>query len=380
MLHLIRLHVNNLLARFYVQRPVSFFVLLIMIGTLGHAIHTVVATDSKMTSGLGRKDARIYGSMFMTRISLFAIYFVVCIKIPLARRMLSVFVAILGVSTILYLVATVTATREAGLIIWLIATLLELLMYPIALLTPHEHRLTLNTSHLLERNQLWIILVLGESIISISTSQLTNEVEYYIVILGCFLITYLLMVFHLKSQHMIDGRAEKHVINHNAILSFVFDILQLISTGGMLVMAVGVKFAVQYANRPHLYERQHAWLLTGSLTVTLLTMNLSSLLHRERPLVIFGRPARRYAIRAIQAVISLILIPLTYTINGPRSTSGDNNDAFPNPTNSSIPDDSPSIIDSRSLLYPAALIPIIACKSVLIIIIIFCCLLVPLLI
>ena len=91
----------------------------------------------------------------------------------------------------------------------------------------------------------------------------------------------------------------------------------------MLLMAVGIKLAIQYSGDQALgtlfacmhikttmhacvslrthprcsgYKRSFAWLLTGSLGTTLITMNISRVCHKLRPLIGCGKPTGRYAI------------------------------------------------------------------------------------
>jgi len=265
-----------------------------MLGTLGHAIHSVDGTSDVggVRSGFGANDGLIFGSLFMTRIVYLALYILVCIKIPLARVMLSKYAAAFAITSIMFLVATVAENEAVRVGFWIAALVIELLMYPVALMTPHEYQLTVNTAHLLERNQLWVILILGESIISLASADHTRTIQYYIVVLSAFLITYWLLLYYMKSQHLFDERAEEHALDHSPLLAFIFDTLQLaITTGGcggggrnvepadaahvipkahysllrvfhdlpqltlpiihlstgMLIMAVGFKLAIQYA-------------------------------------------------------------------------------------------------------------------------------------
>lgn len=135
-------HTNILLTRFDLRWPVSWLVMLIMLGTLGHAIHAIYETSAGLVSGFGRNDILIFGSLLLTRVAFFVIYLFVCLRIPLARPMLSKYAAAFAISSVLFLVATVVPYMTVTVGFWIAALVLELLMYPIALMTPHEYQLT----------------------------------------------------------------------------------------------------------------------------------------------------------------------------------------------------------------------------------------------
>lgn len=105
---------------------------------------------------------------------------------------------------------------------------------------------------MMERNQLWVILILGESsefaedrrdsifynplplpqVISIATSDHTPNLRYYVAVVAAFLLTYWLFIVHLKSQNLYDTSAEQHAFEHSPWLNFIFDVLQLLITYG----------------------------------------------------------------------------------------------------------------------------------------------------
>ena len=305
-----------MLTRFLLGKALSVFVFLIMLGTLGHAIHAVEQPSAtSVESGFGENDGLIFGSLFLTRLSFLLLYIIIMLRLPLTRPMLLKYVAVFLATTLLFLTAAVCNDSTTAFVLWIVASVFELLMYPLALLTPHEFQLTVNTAHLLERNQLWVILILGESIISIASAQHARNAEYYVVVVAAFLLIYWLMKFHLKSQHLVDERAEEHALDHSPFLAFMFDTLHLIITSGMLIMAVGVKLAISYASQPEKYTRDHAWTLTVPLGITLFTMNISSLLHRTRPLLFCGRTAGRFRIMLVEALLSLTVIPLALFVD-----------------------------------------------------------------
>eukprot|EP00045_Choanoeca_perplexa_P016773 m.230725 g.230725 ORF g.230725 m.230725 type:complete len:955 (-) comp17355_c0_seq1:2691-5555(-) len=315
-------HTNLMLTRFTINRPWSILVFFIMLGTLGSAIHAVDETASSLQSGFGENDALIFGSLLMTRLSFLIVYSAICVRIPLTRPMISKYIVFFSISSMFLLAATAADNTRVSRIMWLLTLVLELSMYPLSLVsTPHEFQLTVNTAHLLERNQLWVILILGESIISIASAQHTRDADYYVTVICAFLIVYWLMRFHILSQHLFDERAEEHALDHSPLMAFVFDTLQLFITSGMLLMAVGIKLAIQYSGDQALgYKQSFAWLLTGSLGVTLITMNLSRVCHKLRPLIVCGKPTGRYAVIGAEIVLSALVIPLAIFIQDSEKT------------------------------------------------------------
>lgn len=69
-------------------------------------------------------------------------------------------------------------------------------------------------------------------VISLSSAKHTRTWEYYAVVVCAFLITYWLMLYYNKSQHLFDERAEEHALDHSPGLAFIFDTLQLGITSG----------------------------------------------------------------------------------------------------------------------------------------------------
>eukprot|EP00049_Salpingoeca_infusionum_P025771 m.21646 g.21646 ORF g.21646 m.21646 type:complete len:933 (-) comp8310_c0_seq1:632-3430(-) len=308
-------HTNILLTRFDIRRPFSWLLFVVMLATLGHAIHAIDESPTGLISGFGLNDGVIFGSLSLCRLCFIITYGAVCWKIKLARPMISKYIMIFALSALLMLVAAVVPSRSAAIATWCAALFLELIMYPIALLTPHEYQLTVGTAHILERNQLWAVLILGESIIGIITAPHTRSVEYYTVVVLAFLCVYWLMIYYNKTQHLIDEKAEEHAIDHSPILAFMFDALQLIITSAMLVFAVGLKTSIQYAGFGGKYKQLYAWVLTGSLGVTMFALNTSSLLHKMRPLLFCGKPTGRLLILTGQAILSMAIIPLALFVH-----------------------------------------------------------------
>jgi hypothetical protein len=56
-------------------------------------------------------------------------------------------------------------------------------------------------------------------------------------------------------QHLFDERAEEHALDHSPLMAFFFDLFQLIITSGMLIMAVGIKLAIEYSGSDFRGER-----------------------------------------------------------------------------------------------------------------------------
>lgn len=65
-------------------------------------------------------------------------------------------------------------------------------------------RLPINVEHNIERNELWVILILGETVIqlvSVKPAELTQlTFEYYAVVAVCFSMAYLLLQIYIKGQ------------------------------------------------------------------------------------------------------------------------------------------------------------------------------------
>lgn len=114
-----------------------------MLGSLGNVIHSVVVNDDgTVSAGFNSSGGYVYGSLLLTRLSFFVLYLAICIMFPVTRPMLSKYVLVFGISCTLLLIATTPVPVHVATANWIAALSVEVLMYPLALITPHEHQLT----------------------------------------------------------------------------------------------------------------------------------------------------------------------------------------------------------------------------------------------
>eukprot|EP00050_Salpingoeca_kvevrii_P017150 m.62213 g.62213 ORF g.62213 m.62213 type:complete len:529 (+) comp7391_c0_seq1:197-1783(+) len=309
-------HVNMLLTRFHLPRAWTVALFIIMLGSLGIAIHAVDESqaadkcDKAHLSGFDTNQLGIFFSILVTRVTLCAVYIMIAVQIPLAR-MVRFYVVALAISSV-FVLACAFIDLGIAYTLWSIALVMELLMYAVALhMTPKHFRMSVNMEHALERNQLWVILILGEGILSLVGAPHKGGfgVEYYFCEIFSFVIVYLLMKIHTRSQLEYDVTADEHALESSAAWGVAFDATQLLITAGMLGMAVGLKLAISHSQDDD-YSVSEAKLLTLSLGFTLLSMNAARATHKFAPQIIFGSPLGRHYVWGAHVALSAAIMPL----------------------------------------------------------------------
>eukprot|EP00051_Salpingoeca_urceolata_P023041 m.386716 g.386716 ORF g.386716 m.386716 type:complete len:569 (+) comp20056_c2_seq1:331-2037(+) len=309
-------HTNMLLTRFHLPKRWKAGLFLVMLGTLGVGVHSV---DDRLTTGDNHGfDVHLLGlflSILMTRVALLATYTLICWQVPLARPMISKYVFCLAVSSVLAIAAAASGSAQVAVIIWSIACALEMLMYPLGLLTPKVYRMTVNMEHALERTQLWVILVLGEAVIALVSSSHGGDFGasyYWTTILG-FLIVFCVLKIHIRSQLEYDVTADEHALEESAAWAVLFDLSQLMITAGMVGLAVGLKLAVLHSG-DHKYKRSYALMLTCSLGYTLVWMNIARACHKFADYELFGTKWGRHIVWGFHTVLSFVIMPLGFAV------------------------------------------------------------------
>ena len=105
--------------------------------------------------------------------------------------------------------------------LWAIAIAAELLMY-VAVAASPQRRVALNIWHSIERNMLWVVLILGESLISIVLPSLDCQCEagHYVVLFLAFTLVYHLFKMYAHVQPASSGR-DRHVLQGRYVCACV---------------------------------------------------------------------------------------------------------------------------------------------------------------
>lgn len=210
---------------------------------------------------------------------------------------------------------------------WILVTI-EIFMYYICdwLTNPHE-LLSLDADHLIERNELWAILIIGESIISLVTTKrpevtsfqfmdVANTISadavdgdggsasrfYLSLLLSMTLVSLMIFLFmaSLPIKHESEFPFDVHAFNvpGSQIRGFLYNTCNLFCSLGFFGMGTGLKFVAYFSDKPCMYEFDHAILLTGACGLSIVTLNLARLTHQPghgyhqcgrlaRPIIVF---------------------------------------------------------------------------------------------
>ena len=207
-----------------------------------------------------------------------------------ARRMSSVYVASLSFIVMLLVIAAAVDQRDVYSGISCIVVCMEIAMYAMALiLTPIELRLPIDVSHNIERAELWAILVIGETMISLvhgaEEKYVYADWGYFLNAILCFCINYMLLEIYLRSQppeeHNGKPEMDSHAMDISLFRSILFDVSQAVVTAGLFSYGVAVKFVMKYGhyNDGSKYHQDYAWMFAFGVALSLFTMTLSRYIH-----------------------------------------------------------------------------------------------------
>jgi low temperature requirement protein LtrA len=257
------LHTNLLLTRFHMRRTRAVVVFCIILTSLLVAIH---AAGDGVTAVTTQGDREKILTVYLILMSNRAIFLVAYVSIFFVRKetrpMLLRYIIGLTASCILLTIGGVINVESTSVYFAVGAILAELLMYPFALSIKEADKLAVNNEHLLERNHLWVILILGESIISLITTEHESfEDQFYTIeILGLTLVYFILLI-HTKSKVFLR---DVHGIEYRAVPYFLTNLSLLIMTSGLLGVGVSLKLMVLHSADGE-YSRTYAFLHTGAL-------------------------------------------------------------------------------------------------------------------
>ena len=166
-----------------------------------------------------------------------------------------------------------------------LALAVELLMEPVAFLVlPASSILPIDVHHNIERAELWAIVVIGESFLSlVHGSESYFEITFGFltsVALG-FSIVFCLMTIYSKSSPEEHTELDSHAYDVSRFGSIFFDKFQLLTTLGLFGTGVGLKFVCKFGHYKEgkKYTATHAFLLTSSVAIALLGATLIRLCH-----------------------------------------------------------------------------------------------------
>eukprot|EP00730_Choanoeca_flexa_P002385 TRINITY_DN11030_c0_g1_i3.p1 TRINITY_DN11030_c0_g1~~TRINITY_DN11030_c0_g1_i3.p1 ORF type:complete len:968 (+),score=195.47 TRINITY_DN11030_c0_g1_i3:165-3068(+) len=312
------LHVTFLFSRFTLPSPWKVLEVLLLLGTLGLALHMVEFSSSKYhvpgalldaDNPLDLDDGRhgtnidvvhaegtfrigLSVSVILTRLAIIGVYILTAIFAPKARALSKTYVAGFCLALMLWLTAAVWSSQsEASAAVptfWGIAMVAELLIYPLAALK-EANRISLNIWHVMERQMLWVIVILGESLISIVLPELPCEcdTEVYVVIALSLLLVYNIFRSYINVQPDHET-GDLHALQGSFLVGWLWCVWLGMATFAAFLLGVGTKLVVIHANDGQ-YIRSYAWLLCGSFFLIKLFLSLARLCHNwTGPVMLWG--------------------------------------------------------------------------------------------
>eukprot|EP00049_Salpingoeca_infusionum_P008951 m.148544 g.148544 ORF g.148544 m.148544 type:complete len:1484 (+) comp14187_c0_seq2:78-4529(+) len=201
-----------------------------------------------------------------------------------ARAMALIYTIAMALSIILFGISFYTYKNNGwGLeqlaYLWVPALSIELLMYPLAGLVKAA-RVRLNILHHIERHSLWVVLILGESLISmvIPILSCTCEEQSYISILFNIILVYNIYQMYMDVQPSLPD--EPHALHgrFSMLTGWLWCILHCFLTFNIFLIGVGTKLLVAHVI-DNQYDSAYASLLCYSFFATTICLALQRCTH-----------------------------------------------------------------------------------------------------
>eukprot|EP00035_Acanthoeca_spectabilis_P010967 m.193378 g.193378 ORF g.193378 m.193378 type:complete len:622 (+) comp15183_c0_seq2:72-1937(+) len=276
---------------------------------------------------------RAFFIAFVTnRMVLLTMYCKIMIDIPSTRDQVRIHIAMLGASVLAAIAGIAADKKAAGLSVSIIILLIEYALYPLAHVLVHETKqLQTDVHHFNERIELWSILILGESIISLvvfppEIGQHDNEL--YVTELLAFLVVYLLLQIQTLTQPTaLEADFDEHALDLSFTNACLYGFLTVPLTFGIFLFGTGLKLMVTYGlgyENAKKWDTQHAWVMTGGLALGLLFTVFRQMTH-EWGHNVFNRWWGRPLIYTVKICISVGLAPLAVLVESSKvkDSSGD---------------------------------------------------------
>lgn len=313
-------HSNMLLTRFRIRSIWYFNLLGVMLGVLLLSICAVREDPKSHKTKSGTlKLAATVGMVAILRFLFLTEYIFIVAFNPTARPLIKKYIAALFCSCAL-LVAAVLLNDEVSIaVLWSIALVVEIVMYPMADLTNcgsgarrKESTLPIEVEHNVERNGLWVVLILGESVISLSgaTYAAYDDLNYIGTVCLGFLCVFMMLNLYMHSQPEHECGMDTHACDIGVLNSLVFNLAHLGITLGLFGMGIGLKFMVYYAApdyKDHAFDRDHAFLFCTGVSFALFWLNVARGSHKWAQ---YGELSRDF-IWAIHVLVSLAIAPVS---------------------------------------------------------------------
>lgn len=269
----------------------------------------------------------------VSRLQYLVIYVAGVVYNKQARRMIFWYILNLALAVVLIAATIAIDDRAAFIGVAILVLMVELAMYSSAIVfTKPSDRLPIDVHHNIERAELWAILVLGESMMSLvhgaGSYYRYGDADFFVNTVVAFSINFILLKLYSASQpdpaqHNGDAGLDTHALDLSLFHSIFFDMSQAVVTAMLFVYGVACKFVVKYGHYKDgsKYSRDHAYLFSLGTGLSLLFIALSRHTHEWSDYTIWGPVTRRrlWNVHILMAVV-IMTLPL-YTIDSSYDAS-----------------------------------------------------------
>ena len=206
-----------------------------------------------------------------------------------------------------------------------VAILLELLIEACILVAvEHSDMLPIDVHHNVERAELWAVLVIGEALLSLVQGSgpyyyYYSDESYVHIVLGFTIMLALLQLFA-KSGPAEGQEMDSHAYDSSLLGSIAFDFFHLAFSLGTFGTGVALKFVAKYGNyySGKKYTQDHAWLLTGSIALTVIACCLSRFCHEWTDYSVCHSAITRKRLWLAHVVVGICIIPTAVLIKASK--------------------------------------------------------------
>lgn len=279
--------INGLSSRFLWNDRINRFLFFVhMVGVGAMVEHTQNGFKSKSAFAIG---------FLISRVGILIWYMILFHHVKRARFHSTLAIISISVSMILWGASLAVADYGGVAALWVVAIAMEmfgLALFPI----PTKHRVRVNVGHVLERQGLFVILLLGESIIAlifpVSLSDLSNQVyggvEIYFFLFFAFMTVFGLQLYF--DIHPTDQNEQTlHAMHRSRVAGRFFLILHLFMCFSILVVGASLKLLVKSINGilpEGMDPITPLYMISVSTGVTLLIMQVMRYLHRPKKIAL----------------------------------------------------------------------------------------------
>eukprot|EP00041_Stephanoeca_diplocostata_P019520 m.422178 g.422178 ORF g.422178 m.422178 type:complete len:852 (-) comp21327_c0_seq1:259-2814(-) len=318
-------HSNMIMTRFRVHGAFRFLIFLmsaftIMVASLSVVVDTESSgTDEYYNSGARRRAPMIF--LLGTRIC-FALLYVAAVRFEESTRaMCKWYIYGFLISCAILLTGSCIghhAEADSREFLWTAAVLVEMIMYPLtSYLTPEEDQLPIDMDHNIERNELWIVIVIGESMLSLVTTPRdlsASGVDFYFTMALAIGIVIELMRIYEQSQPEHEIGFDQHANDISTSRGMLFNFFHLLISIGLFMVGVALKFFMTYVKEPEKEKTLYAVMFTSGISIALFFINMARCTHKWGSYPVLGYENGRTYLLVLHHALSFGIFPLGFTV------------------------------------------------------------------